>query len=67
MSTRVGERIEYQNEMLHCEGYHCMMMVRRVYQPFCDSCFRNRRNNKFLSRDGKEYQYDGRRWFRVEE
>jgi len=62
-----SQKIEYENETLECESSYCNRMVNRVYQPMCDSCFRNRRKNSFVSRDGYEYQYDGRRWFRLDE
>lgn len=59
-------RIVYQNSKMECERQFCGRVVDRVYQPFCDRCFRNRTSNSFQSRDGRSYDYNGQRWAMVE-
>lgn len=55
---------DYQNDTMHCEGYHCFNHVSRWYQPFCDRCFRSYvQRGSFISRNGFKYAYDGRRWY----
>jgi hypothetical protein len=57
--------MEYRNSTMVCEGFygHCKRGVARVYHPFCGSCFRSGiARGSFVSRDGHEYKYDGRRW-----
>lgn len=65
MSESNGDR-SYENSALACERQFCGRVVNRSYQPFCDRCFRNRQSNSFKSRDGLQYEYDGRRWVRIE-